>query len=142
MSAHERHGKRDEILSAKHRRWGYNVPATDIDHILCEYDRAIPVALIEHRHINGSIRNDSNMSCLRTLANMASLPFFIVQYYYADDDGSIWCDQNRTIDTPAFFRIITGNDRAEKLWFTQEVDTFMNEEEYKAFLHEIRGRHI
>ena len=142
MSANERHGKRDEILSAKHRRWGYNVPATDIDFILCEYDRQIPVALIEHRHVNGSVRFDSNMNCLHHLANMAGLPFFIVQYRYEDDDGTIWCDQHRTIDTPAYFRIITGNDRAEQLWFTQDVDTFMTEPEYVTWLHKIRGRHI
>lgn len=142
MTAHERHGRRDDILSAKHRRWGYNLPATDIDFVLCEYDRQIPKALIEHRHINGSTRFDSNMTALHHLANMASLPFFIVQYRYEDDDGTIWNDQQRTIDTPAYFRIITGNELADQLWFTQDVDTFMNEDEYKAFLYEIRGRHI
>ncbi len=142
MSSHERHNRRDEIISAKHRRWGYNVPATDIDFVLCEYDREMPKALTEFRHINGSIRRNSNMNALGNLANMAGLPFFIVQYRYEDDDGTIWCDENRTVDTPAYMRVINGNDNADKHWVTQDVDTFMNEEEYKAFLHRIRGRRV
>ena len=141
MTAHERHNRRDDILSAKHRRWGYDVPATDVDFILCEYDRKTPKALIEHRHVNGSVRFDANMTAIHNLANMAGLPFFIVQYRYEDDDGTIWNDQHRTIDTPAYFRIIVGNETAAELWFTQEVDTYINEDEYRAFLHEIRGRH-
>jgi len=141
MSAQERHNRRDEILSAKHRRWGYNVPATDIDFVLCEYDRQIPKALIEHRHINGSVHFDANMTAIHHLANMASLPFFIVQYRYLGDDGELW-KEHVTIDTPAYFRIIIGNEHADKLWFTQDVDTFITETEYQAFLHEIRGRQI
>ena len=139
MSSNERHNRRDDILSAKHRRWGYNLPATDVDFILCEYDHRIPKALIEHRHLNGSVRFDSNMTALARLADMANLPFFIVQYHYEGDDGTLW-KEGITIDTPAYFRIIVGNKQAEKLWFTWDPDSFSNEEEYKAFLHEIRGR--
>ena len=68
MSAHERHNKRDEILSAKHRRWGYDVPAVDIDFLLVEYDRAKVQALIEYRHANGQVRQDTSIKAITDLA--------------------------------------------------------------------------
>ena len=142
MSANERHNKRDEILSAKHRRWGYDVPAVDIDFLLVEYDRAKVQALIEYRHDNGQIRHDASIKAIIDLADRACVPFFIVRYYYADDDGSIWNDQHRTIDTPAFFRIIACNQHARKFWFSQHVDSWLSEKEFQVWLHEIRGRHI
>ena len=140
MSAHERHNKRDEILSAKHRRWGYDVPAVDIDFLLVEYDRAKVQALIEYRHANGQVRQDTSIKAITDLADRAGVPFFIVRYYYADDDGSIWNDQQRTIDTPAHFRITSCNPHAEKLWFTHDTNTWLTEEEFRVWLHKIRGR--
>ena len=138
MSANERHGKRDNIISEKHRRWGYNVPAVDIDFLLIEYDRAKAQAVIEYRHANGHIRQDTSIKAITDLANRAGLPFFIVQYRYATDDGTLW--KEATIDTPAFFRITTCNKRAEELWFTQDIDTWLTEDEYVVWLHKIRGR--
>ena len=138
MSAYERHNRRDEILSAKHRRWGYNVPATDIDFLVVEYDRAQAQALIEYRHINGKAVDDTSMKALRDLANRANLPFFVVRYRYATDDGTLW--QPAKVDTDAWFRIIACNERAEKLWYTADVDTWLTEQEYVVWLHKIRGR--
>ena len=138
MSANERHGKRDNTISEKHRRWGYNVPAVDIDFLLIEYDRAKAQAVIEYRHANGHIRQDTSIKAITDLANRAGLPFFIVQYRYATDDGTLW--KEATIDTPAFFRITTCNKRAEELWFTLDVDTWLTEDEYVVWLHKIRGR--
>lgn len=140
MSANERHGKRDNTISEKHRRWGYNVPAVDIDFLLIEYDQAKAQALIEYRHANGTIRQDTSIKAITDLANRASLPFFIVQYRYATDDGTLW--KEHTVDTPAFFRIITCNQLATELWFTLDVDTWLTEDEYVVWLHKIRGRHI
>jgi len=138
MSANERHGKRDGVLSAKHRRWGLNVPAVDIDFLL-EYDNRKACAIIEYRHYNGSIRTDSaNLLAQIDLANRASLPMFVVQYRYANDDGTLW--KEHTVDDPAFFRIIPCNDHAEKLWLTQDVDSFMTEREYVSWLYQLRGR--
>jgi hypothetical protein len=139
MSAHERHNRRDEILSAKHRRWGYNVPAVDVDFLLVEYDQAKAKALIEYRHANGHVIRDASIQAITDLADRAALPFFIVRYYYATDDGTLW--KEASIDTPAWFQITTCNEHAEKLWFTQDVDTWMTEQEYAVWLHKIRGRH-
>ena len=141
MSAHERHNRRDEIISAKHRRWGYNVPAVDIDFLLIEYDRAQAQAIIEYRHANGYVIQDASIKAITDLANRAGVPFFIVRYYYGTDDGSLWKEET-TIDTEAFFRIIPCNDQAEQDFYTADPDLWLTEEEYRRWLHKIRGRHI
>ena len=140
MSANERHNRRDEIISAKHRRWGYNVPAVDIDFLLIEYDRAKAQALIEYRHANGHIIQDASIKAITDLANRAGVPFFIVRYYYATDDGSLW--KEHTVDTPAFFQILMCNEPATQHWFTLDPEAWLTEDEYVVWLHKIRGRHI
>lgn len=140
MSANERHGKRDNIISEKHRRWGSNVPAVDIDFLLIEYDRAKAQAVIEYRHANGNIREDASIKAITDLANRAGVPFFIVRYRYATDDGTLW--KEATVDTPAFFQIFACNERAEQLWFTEDIYSWLTEDEYVVWLHKIRGRHI
>lgn len=140
MTANERHNKRDAILSLKHRSWGFNVPAVDIDFLMIEYDQSIPKALIEYRHINGAIRVDASIKAIIALADAANIPFFVVQYAYATDDGTLW--KEATVDTPARFRIICMNPLAEKHWFTWDDNDWLDETAYKAWLHQIRGRQV
>ena len=137
MTANERHNKRDDIISLKHRTWGFNVPAVDIDFLMIEYDQSIPKALIEYRHINGAIRVDASIKAIIALANAANVPFFIVQYYYDTDNGKLW--KEATVDTPAHFRILTMNPLAEQAYFSWD-DEWMSEQQYKDWLHQIRGR--
>ena len=137
MTANERHNKRDEIISLKHRGWGFNVPAVDIDFLMIEYDQSIPKALIEYRHLNGSVRVDASIKALIALGDMAKLPFFVVQYYYDTDNGKLW--KPATVDTPAHFRIIPMNQHAEP--HANSAD-WLNEDEYRKWLHQIRGRNI
>jgi hypothetical protein len=140
MTANERHNKRDAILSLKHRSWGFNVPAVDIDFLMIEYDQSIPKALIEYRHINGAIRVDASIKAIIALADAANIPFFVVQYSYATDDGTLW--KEATVDTPARFRIICMNPLAEKHWFTWDDNDWLDEQAYRKWLHEIRGRTV
>ena len=44
----ERSGWRDEMLSQRHRDWGFNCPAIDIDFLLIEYNSAKVKALVEY----------------------------------------------------------------------------------------------
>lgn len=37
--AEERNGWRDERISKRHRQWGRDCPAVDIDFLMLEYDR-------------------------------------------------------------------------------------------------------
>ena len=137
MTANERHFKRDAILSAKHRTWGYNVPAVDIDFLMVEYDQRIVKALIEYRHLNGAVRIDASIQAIMDLADRANVPFFIVQYYYDTDTGKLW--KEATIDTPAHFRVTTMNKLAEQAYFSWG-DDWLSEQQYREWLHEIRGR--
>ena len=138
MTANERHNRRDEIISLKHRTWGFNVPAVDIDFLLCEYDRGIAQALIEYRHINGKFLFDANCKAIRNLADRAGIPFFFVQYRYANDDGTMWVEA--TVETETFFWINPMNDLAEKLCPSFSNNDWLDEQAYRKWLHEIRGR--
>jgi|APGre2960657373_1045057.scaffolds.fasta_scaffold361985_1 hypothetical protein len=141
MSSNERHNRRDEIISLKHRTWGYNVPAVDIDFLLCEYDNRKAVALIEYRHYNGNLMTDSaNMLALIDLADRAGLPAFCVQYKYETDDGTLW--KEATVDTPAEFRIIPLNPIAEGVYGNWDTKGFLPEPVFVAWLHHIRGRRV
>ena len=55
MTSNEQHFKRDAWLSGRHRVWGSNVPAMDLDFILAEYDRCVPIALIDYKHERATI---------------------------------------------------------------------------------------
>jgi hypothetical protein len=44
-------GWRDSWISDKHRSWGYDLPASDIDFMLLEYDNMKPITLVEHKTV-------------------------------------------------------------------------------------------
>ena len=76
---------RDEWISNRHRTWGFDCPATDIDFLMVEYTNRNPVALIEYKTV-GSLKYLGREKALldhlpvSRLAVMAGLPSFIVAY--------------------------------------------------------------
>jgi hypothetical protein len=84
MSEHERTGWRDEEISLRHRQWGFNVPAVDIDFLLAEYDNRRPVAVIDYKHyLNSNWQKDrANIEALSHFYTESGeqLPFFVVRY--------------------------------------------------------------
>jgi hypothetical protein len=46
----ERTGWRDAELSERHRLWGWNCPAVDLDFLMAEYNHGKPVAIVEYKH--------------------------------------------------------------------------------------------
>jgi hypothetical protein len=50
MSAYERSGWRDMELSGRHRIWGFNCPAVDLDFLMVEYNLGIAIAVVEYKH--------------------------------------------------------------------------------------------
>ena len=76
----ERTGWRDLTLSRRHRAWGVDCPANDID-LLVEVARGIPVAIIEYKQANANLE-DSFQSIRSTeiLADRAKVAFFVVRY--------------------------------------------------------------
>lgn len=83
MSAAERSGWRDEALSLRHREWGENAPAVDIDWPVIEYDRARAVAVIDYKESHsprvGQPR-DTSTRAFAGLATDAGRPAFAVRY--------------------------------------------------------------
>ena len=75
-------GFRDEAISAWHRDLGWDFPATDIDFLLLEYDKAVPKALIEYKHENARKIpvKGASIRAMSKLATQAGLPFFVVRY--------------------------------------------------------------
>lgn len=121
----ERTGWRDEKISARHREWGYNCPAVDIDFLVVEYNVGKPVALIEYKHEGAMMPNFNHPTyrAIKALADMSSLPFMVVFY----NNESWW------------FRVYPQNDRARKIY---KEATLLTEKVYVTSLYYMRNRVI
>ena len=121
----ERTGWRDQRLSERHRRWGWNCPAVDLDFLMLEYDRGKAVAVVEYKNVHAAPQYPIHPTyrALIDLGNRAGLPVFGVRYA---DDFSWW-------------RVTPLNDLAKK-WVPQQ--TRMTEEEWVTVLFRIRGTEV
>ncbi len=119
----ERTGWRDQGLSDRHHDWGFDLPATDLDFILIEYDQAQPCALIEYKRESAPLPDLSkpNYKAFAILGERADLPCFVVRYA---GDFSWW-------------EVIPANMPAGQI--LAEART-VSERQYVRFLHWLRGR--
>lgn len=78
----ERTGWRDEDLSARHRRWGWDCPAVDLDFLFLEYDRGKAVAIVEYKHERAAPQCPSHPTYLAMcdLGTRAGVPVIGVRY--------------------------------------------------------------
>lgn len=121
----ERTGWRDESLSQRHRFWGWDCPAVDLDFLFLEYDRGKATALVEYKNEHASPQRASHPTyqALIDLGSRAGIPVFAVRY--ADDF--------------AWFLVVPLNDTA----YMQLPDRAeMSEREYVAFLYRLRGYEV
>ncbi len=119
----ERTGWRDETISKRHREWGFNCPAIDIDFLMIEYNQGIPMAIIDYKRYTGTIENihPKSIQAITFLANKSNISFFIV--YYWDD---VWA-----------FQVFPINEIAkEKIKLLKS--SLLSEQEFVAFLYQIR----
>ena len=121
----ERTGWRDQRLSERHRRWGWNCPMVDIDFLALEYDEGKAAAIVEYKHENAAPQYASQPSyrAIIDLGDRAGVPVFAVRYA---DDFSWW-------------RVTPLNDLA-KTWVPGQ--TPMTEEEWVTTLYRIRGTEV
>lgn len=81
----DRTGWRDESISLRHREWGFNCPAVDLDFLVVEYNFGKPVALIEYKHYKYDRQNlntnHATYRALLALADAAVLPFAVAVYW-------------------------------------------------------------
>lgn len=123
-------------LSARHRTWCRNLPATDIDSdghrlldgVFIEYDMRSPVALIDYKSTPFPTRGDANLTAMCRLAQGNRLPAYVVHY---DDPGD---------EQPWHFRVyavtLAGAEHVAHAGLIAE----MSEPEFVRFLHRVRGR--
>ena len=121
----ERSGWRDEKLSRRHRKWGFNCPMVDIDLLALEYDAGRPSAVVEYKHEKAPPQFPSHASyrAIGWLATAASVPFMAVRY--SDD-----------LDR---FRVVPLNSHA-KAYLSGSA--LMTEREYVGLLYRLRGRDV
>ncbi len=123
MSANERTGWRDEEISLRHREWGYNCPAVDLDFLVVEYNLGEPVALVEYKHERAQPPNYRHPTyrAIHKLADMAGIPFMVVFYRRE----------------PWRFYVIPINERATS-FYRRELS--LSEVRYVRSLYVLRGR--
>lgn len=127
-TAPERSGWRDEGISRRHRLWGCDCCATDIDFLLIEYvpdgfGNVKNCALIEYKHEVAPEQHTKALQylALKQLCDPAKLPLFAVRY--ASDFS--------------WFLVVPLNEFAK---FHLPQQKKMSEKEYVNFLYVLRGR--
>lgn len=121
----ERTGWRDRRISERHRKWGFDCPALDIDFLMLEYDRGKAAALVEFKHEKAATVHfgHPSMRALKGLADAAAIPFFLVRYA---DDFSL-------------YHVTPGNAAACAL---VPEPTSLNEPDWIRLLYRCRGRDV
>lgn len=119
----ERSNWRDQELSLRHRNWGWDCPATDLDFVMLEYDKGEAEAIVEYKHEMAKPADPMSASfrALKDLGNRAGIPVFGVRYA-ADFSWYLVVPLN-----PLAQRILPKRQR-------------MTESEYIKLLYCIRGR--
>lgn len=122
-SMHERTGWRDLALSERHRRYGFDCPAVDLDFVLLEYDAGKAAAVVEFKHERAAPQypNQPSFRALADLGNRAVLPVLACRY---ESDFSWW-------------KVVPLNEVAKK--FVPDRVT-MTEREWVSLLYRLRGR--
>lgn len=115
-----------EIVSKRHRDWGWNNPALDIDFVLEKENK--PLAIIEFKNdrtFSDYEKFSKTTSCqaIKYLCDYCESPvaFFLIIYNYNFTN----------------FKINALNDTAKK--FTNDNELVLNQEEYLEFLENIRN---
>jgi hypothetical protein len=120
----ERTGWRDEALSLRHRVWGWDAPAVDIDFLMVEYDSTEPKAVVEYKHEFSETQyaNRPSYKAIRKLCDRAKVAFLAVRYA---TDFSWW-------------RVVPLNLKAKE--FIKEDVITLTEKDFVNLLYDIRGR--
>ena len=121
----ERTGWRDQEISARHRKWGYDCPALDIDFLLLEYDQGKAAAIVEFKNEHAaSIRmGHPGIQALIGLADAANIPMFLVRY----------------ADNFSWYFVTPGNTKAQE--YVPQA-TKLTEPEWVQLLYRCRGREM
>lgn len=117
----ERTGWRDQEISQRHRTWGFNCPAVDLDFLMVEYNLGKPVGVIEYKHSRARMPDMQHPTyrALRELADSANLPFMVVFYFTPE-----WA-----------FQVYPANDTARSAFTDGQL---MTERQFVTSLYRLR----
>lgn len=127
MTAHERTGWRDGEISKRHRAWGFNCPATDLDFMLLEFNHGVPVAVVDYKHhAKADPLVDLHENAVQALSSLydergENLPFFVARYW-----PGTWA-----------FKALGMNGRARS-WLPPGRWTAMTEQQWVTGLYRMR----
>lgn len=121
----ERTGWRDESLSQRHRLWGWDCPALDIDFLVIEYDKAEPKAIVEYKNEHAAPQYATHPSyrALKKLADCAKIP--LIACRYSDDLSK--------------FKVTALNESALNYIPKRRL---LSEIEWVTLLYSIRGKNV
>ncbi len=113
-------------LLLRHREWGFNVPAVDIDFL--EYDNKKAIALVEYKRSGDPATskinlNEANIQALIDLGSRASVPIFCTFY-------------SRNLKR---YRVFPLNNIAVR---RAPPEGLLTERKYVDFLYRLRGRGV
>jgi hypothetical protein len=121
----------DKEFSHRHRTWGWNSPAVDIDYLICsgglfisipgemimlEYNNAKAKVIVDYKRVGAPPISGANKEALLDLSLRAGLPF--LEVYYSPDY--------------THFVVICHT-------YSELSRESLTEEEYIAYVHELRG---
>jgi hypothetical protein len=127
VTSYERTGWRDQEISKRHRRWGFNCPAVDLDFMLLEFNHGVPVAVVDYKHHAKTEPLDGlDGNAVKALGGLydergENLPFFVTRYW-----PDSWA-----------FKVLPMNDRA-CTWLTQGSWIGMTEQQWVTGLYKMR----
>lgn len=121
----ERSFWRDEGISQRHRKWGFDCPAVDLDFLLLEYDNGEPVAIIEYKQEHAATQWASHPSyrAIISLGTSAAVAVFAVRY------SSDYLLYRVTPLNPKASQFMSGSHK-------------LSEPEFVALLYQLRGREM
>lgn len=109
----------DRELSERHYAWGQNCPAVDLDFLMCEFNRGIPVVLVDYKWQGATLGNTNGFTfkALSSLYNEhgEQLPFFIARYW-----PGTWAFKVLPVNEPAQGWLMTSEwvPMTERQWVT------------------------
>jgi hypothetical protein len=111
--------RHDRELSERHYAWGQNCPAVDLDFLMCEFNRGIPVVLVDYKW-QGAPLGNTNGFTFKALSGLYNehgdqLPFFVARYW-----PDVWAFKVLPMNAPAqaWLQADTWVPMTEKEWVT------------------------
>lgn len=121
----ERTGWRDEALSRRHRRWGWDCPAVDLDFLFLEYDHGKASAIVEYKNEHAAPQYVSHPTyqAMIDLGDRANVPVIACRY---SDDFTVW-------------KVVPLNDAAKRI-IPQRLE--LDEQGWVRLLYKVRGYEV